>query len=536
MKVGLRKLILLCPFLFLAVLSIGSGCPGGREAYPKPEDYPELEEKLDRYIASIQKNTGVIDNRMEQAAKELAKVSGKASVSQILQKTFDALPVTVCTAYYNKTSGQFLTAPLSSPDITPEMLEVPPGLNRDRIVVHGPFETTWNDVVLGVSLPVYAADGSETGRAAVFLKVYNLFAGSAQISGLDGYYPGVSSSDGTIVFSRDLYKIGSGLHHHNADIVYRSSSSGEYYRSGYDAILEREVLISSLWKTVDLNGARFSVSLGVMRECRDPDAVPSEAELIRYVESLREFAVSHSPEETFAFISKEMGLSSEVLFPAFAVDFSGRILAMAGKTDVEGVRLDTLCDAYEMNGFSEMRIRALQGGGSVHFFAPVETNEGLLSLAYVLPIAGKFLVGAAIPCKRQLSQIQPDICGELYAKAEEVSRYQDANGKAMCDKAVVCEVLPLKKDMVVNLMSLDGISRGQNGHPETVGIDVLDTRDCHGNAIAQEMIHLAKHGGGRLYYCYTNTAGVSTLYLTRVLPLATDGLVAVSLPVERKEE
>jgi len=94
---------------------------------------------------------------------------------------------------------------------------------------------------------------------------------------------------------------------------------------------------------------------------------------------------------------------------------------------------------------------------------------------------------------------------EAKALAQKALAFYKANGK---DKAIAAFNDPkgefVKGDMYVVIQGFDGIVMANGGNPKLVGMNHFELKDPAGKLFVQEMVELAKKGGGWVTYHWVN--------------------------------
>ena len=113
-------------------------------------------------------------------------------------------------------------------------------------------------------------------------------------------------------------------------------------------------------------------------------------------------------------------------------------------------------------------------------------------------LIGAILFSSALVC----SAASPD---DAKALAQKALAFYKANGK---DKAIAAFQDPkgefVKGDMYVVIQGFDGIVVANGGNPKLRGLNHFDLKDPSGKFFVQEMIQVAKKGGGWFTYQWVN--------------------------------
>ncbi|MDO5846080.1 MAG: cache domain-containing protein, partial [Methanocorpusculum sp.] len=470
-----------------------------------------MEDSLDRYISVLEASAAQIDRTLISAADNLSAYDvGSDEARSVLRHLYANLDYTVATVYYDRNYNQIMQVPWTTTQFKPEQVAMSDA-DAKKIHILGPYINEWFGEVFAVSVPVFAPDGSYKGRVAAFFKSNSMILdGAENMTELSGYYLIAVSPDGVIIASPHKYLIGSSINDKEVmdGMKEGPGNSGITHTTVFNVMTHNSTPMTAIWKTADVHGSPIYIGLGKyendLKLENYLDTSVSLENLTAYVRGIYTYAGTHAKNETLEYINGLDGLTPVSLYSAFAISYEGDVLAMAEHAEYIGRNLNSLDDSYGIPEFHEMRIRALQGGGYVHFFMDTSLDAaadyGILNMAYVIPVGSEYFVGASIPVADSISEIDSGIVKNLRKKMSEILNYFYEKGKYTTIDAI--NEGAFGSEYVIGGASYTGVSLAHNLHPESVGVDFMQYTDSHGDSISREMVMIAKRGGGVMYYCY----------------------------------
>lgn len=524
-----------------AVLS--AGCIS--ETSTIPENYPVVDDSmnalLDAYVVSLDGYASLHDGQLLSAADKLTvHDSASAEARGVLRYLYADMKDAVAVVFYDENFNSIIQVPWTTTQFKPVLIEVTEE-NKNSIVTHGPYDNEWFGSVFAVSAPVYSTDGSYKGRVAAFFRSNVLItAGSEGVPGIAGYALFVTGTDGTILASSHSYNIGTSAYDKEiVDSFKTSKDSGVIYMPVFNSLSREAVPMSAVWQKVRVHNTDLIVGLGKCGDAANLSAYidPSitENELTAYVAEMQAYALAHTKEETLAYIHNLSGLTPASVYPAFAIEYDGNVLEMAGYPGYNGLNVNRLEDSYGIQQFKGMKLRALEGGGYIDFYMDTAlaavTDEAVLNLAYVLPVGSQYYVGAVIPTGSAVSGVDQSIITELDATMSAILRYFYDNKRDMLIKAVADGKFSSGTTVVTGI-SYTGEVLCQSPQFVPPGTNLFEALDSHGNTIVKDLSLAAKRGGGYLYYCYPGANNQNTLYVCSIQPLEGDWFIVVGTPAE----
>ncbi|MDO5845882.1 MAG: cache domain-containing protein [Methanocorpusculum sp.] len=530
---------LLIPLILCIAACAAAGCVQDTTVYP--EILPEMEQILDAYISSI-------DGIERETVAELSSAAANLSTAPIesedartaIRTAYGNLVNVIAILYYEEASGDIMCAPRSSAQFGKELVTVSPG-ERERVVLHSPVSSPWFGEILSVSVPVYGEDAAVIGRvAAVYRTAELITAAAAEVPELEGYHLAVLAGDGTYIYSPQKYSIGTNYRDNGGKLVCNADkTSGTFYMKSYNVLTHAETPISSIWKKHAVQDSELIFALGTFEDTTDYagliDTSAAVENLTAYVEDMYFYSITHSQSDTVKYVNGLAGVSNASVYPAFVMEFDGTVLAMAGHAEYLGRNMNDVDDAYTIQAFKEMEMRAMQGGGFVHLYIDTSleavSKKGILSLAYVVPVGRNYFVGAEIPLEPHISEIQTNLTARLNENICTILSFFYKYGREETF-AFINDPQNHGSDAVMTAVSYSGVCLADSGHPERVGTDVMGITDTHGDSMTREMLMIAKQGGGYMYFCAKDAKGRTCLYLCCIQPVEESWLVCAAVPVD----
>ncbi|MDO5846082.1 MAG: hypothetical protein Q4Q04_04065 [Methanocorpusculum sp.] len=528
-----KKRILPVIILALFAVLLTAGCV---DTIAYPALTPEMDGILDQYIAIQKTSETAVADTLTRAAKQISALGyGSEQEREILRTVYTDIENSVAVSYYNAQTKELIYVPWTNAVFKAEDIAVS-GSEKDGIVIHGPFTSDWYGQLISVSAPVYADNGAYIGRTAAYFRASELISIPAkEIPGISNYSIAAVNTDGTFLYATHNYLIGTNINNRTGEFTRITNTSGTYRTITYNAVTREYVGYSALWKTETVCGTNITYLIGTTGEKTNYSAYIDPAvtidDLTEYVQKIYFFADHHTREETIQYITNLEPLTNTSIYPAFAISFDGTMLAMTENPETTGMNMIQISDSYTKNIFSETNIRALQGGGYVHFFADDKLsavpNEAIFNIIYVIPVGRDYYVGASIPASSAISAIDHTALPGLRSEMNSLLRIFYASGKEKTLSAVGNADTGLR----VTAVSYSGICLADNRRPEAAGTNIMDITNQHNDSMAREMIMIAKNGGGLMYFC-TEEAGSDVLYLCYIQPIQGDWLICAAKEIE----
>lgn len=534
----LTGLILITVGLFI----LTAGCVQQPEQTVYPEITPEMVTLLDDYVAlqkSAEENASLV---LQSAAEKLGVLPyGSDKEREILRDVYAEIPNSVAVSFYNAKTVEFIYVPWSTNVFSADDIAVSES-EKDGILLHGPFNSEIYSQLVAASYPVYAQDGGYIGRIAVYFGASELFNPPVkELPGAGTYSISALKEDGTFIYAAHSALTGTNINDRKGTFVRDTDTSGKYYTQTVNVVTHETVAYSAVWKTATVFGREITYLIGTTDNGEtDYAAYAAETkasdELAAYVYQIYFYADHHTQEETEAYIRTLEPLSEKSTYPAFVGTFDSKITVMSQHPGYDGIDTSKITDSYTKSVFAEMDLRALQGGGYVYFYVDdkltAAPEKALLQIAYIIPVGRDYFVGASIPAKTTVSEIDQTALDTIQVGMSDILTYYYANGKEKTLTATTENTILPETDLNIRAVSYDGISLANNKHPEHVGKLVLGEKDLYNNSPVREALILANAGGGLMYRWDEGENGTSTISLCLVVPMEGSWFISVSKPIE----
>lgn len=551
--------VAVCTVLITICLILSSGCiqpeqtPTQITLIDPPEDMTRI---LNEYETVMTTGANVLSQQLRTETQDLIRnTDNTTKIREILLAAYAANPEITAIAWNPPGTGDKILVPSTIPrrnEYLPQYQET--DFNGRDVLFTEPTYIHEYGHVMEINLPAYTDGGTYAGYLSFYTDcgiLFHRFAG--EIPELTNYSITILKPEGRIVYCTDteyngvnLTTASSNLHgiYNENQTVPLKFESGATIHHVYSPLYLETCDLFTVWKTIELMGIDLIL---IVERPVEPWSFPAykvftpdENGLMQDVLHIRQYAASHTKEQTLAYL-RTLKLEGDRSIVAF--DMDGYVLATSENTiRISGTSYHDLLDAYDVPVSRHMVYLAQQGGGVMYKYEAASfgdiPTQGLLYLIYVIPIDDSWIISVYTPAEPQIRPMYHQTTMDTIKFTRSVVEKAWKEGK----DAVLADINSGSSQFITAIPGqytfMTAVDMRGNvladSRENMTGTNIFSIVDVNDASIGRQSAMYAKNGGGLLYSAEeTEDPNTATMYILSVEPVDETWFIAVGVKIDQ---